>query len=116
MKSQYPSDLLNTTFKSMVFTKQNFNSGYTVSVSCSASATAPISVYESNGADPRDGGSLEPLATDDRHWWQITDSGVADGTQAFGFNRDRFSGKYVYVLIDASAGSMDDIIIHFNEA
>lgn len=53
MDAQYPANLLNEVFRSKVFAKGNRNAGYNLTVTCTASTGANISVYESNGYDPR---------------------------------------------------------------
>ena len=116
MKSQYLGNLTANT-KTMVFEKIGKYEGYNISLSTTAAAgTINISVYESNGGDAQaNDGDEKPLATDAQYWVQVATSGTASATEGFALNREKFRGKFVYMDIGISAGSLDDVIVHFNQ-
>jgi len=110
MKAQTLGNLAGAQ-STQVFEVDNFNDGYALQVSCDASDTPSISVYESLGKYV-DGQYSAPQTTDSQYWAPVASSGVASAAESFILNRDQFRGKYVYASIGNV--SMTNAVVLFN--
>jgi len=111
MKAQVLGDLAGAQ-ETQVFEVQNFDDGYCLQVSCDASDTPSISVYESNGKYVQGEGYSAPSTSEPQYWAEVASSGVASATEAFVLNRDQFRGKFVYASIGNV--SMTNAVVLFN--
>lgn len=102
---------INTAVKTNVISYENFSKGYTTQVSGSAmSGTVTIKVYEACGpvADNAEMTNANPM-----EWSEIA-TGTVTASESFFLNRENFGGKYIYILVDASAGTLNDAVVYFN--
>jgi hypothetical protein len=111
MKAQVLGDLAGAQ-ATQVFEVENFDDGYGLQISCDASNTPSISVYESLGKYVAGEGMTMPSTSEAQYWAEVASSGVASATEAFVLNRDQFRGKFVYASIGNV--SMTNAVVLFN--
>lgn len=100
-----------TTWSSEVFPTDNAYDGYCVMVGgTNVTPTVNAHVYESLGGvaneDPQNSNAFE---------WAEVGTGTATATEAFILNRESFRGSYIYVKVDASAGTLTNGIMRFKQ-